>query len=160
MAELPADRLLQPDRSGVSPNDTTVTFPAARGRTIVVRHTPPDNAVFAILEVPADSSASGQMTIGLTVVPGRYGVILSSQPQLPAGTRLTFSYAIHFQAPPQVPSTSYPTVARFAEWLGLVHQTGDGTYEFIAHRNPGDDMISITLPEAGTYLLAAPVSHP
>ncbi|HRP09322.1 MAG TPA: hypothetical protein PLL69_12625, partial [Gemmatimonadales bacterium] len=66
----------------------------------------------------------------------------------------------HFPAPPQVPSASYPTVARFAQWLGMVRETGDGSYKFIAHRNPGDDMISITLPEAGTYLLAAPVNHP
>ncbi|HRP08754.1 MAG TPA: hypothetical protein PLL69_09745, partial [Gemmatimonadales bacterium] len=104
MAPLPAEKLLLPDRSGVSPNDTTVQYPAARGRTIVVRHTPPDNAVFAILEVPGDSSGSDQATIGISVIPGRYGVTITGQPSLPAGTRLTFSYAIHFQAPPQVPS--------------------------------------------------------
>lgn len=160
MAAQPLERLLIPDRSGVSPNDTTVEFSAASGRTIMVRHTPPDNAIFAILEVPGDSSESGRITVSIAVTPGRYGVTISANPGLPVGTRLSFSYAIHFQAPPQVPSATYPTLARFASWLGVVRATSDGSYRFIAHHNPGDDMIRITLPGDGTYLLAAPVSPP
>src|SRR5690606_10124212 len=113
-------------RSGVSPNDTTVEFSAATGRTIMMRHTPPDNAIFAILEIPADSSASGRVSVSIAVTPGRYGVTISAQPRLPSDTRLSFSYAIHFQAPPQVPSAAYPTIARFAEWIGVVRETSDG----------------------------------
>ena len=40
------------ERLGPSPVDTSVRFAALAGRTIVVRHPRPDNAIFAIVTFP------------------------------------------------------------------------------------------------------------
>lgn len=163
LAALPpqaADQLLFPDRSGVSPPDTMVRVAARIGRTIVLRHAPPDNAVFAILAVPADSTAADSLTLTLRVTPGRYGLMVQGEPRLPAGTVLTFSYAIHFQAPPEVPSAAYPTITRFADWLAVGQLLTDGGLRYHPTTRPGGDLLRIVLEGGGEYLVAAPVTPP
>jgi hypothetical protein len=152
--------VLYADRSGVSPPDTTVAFLGRAGRTIVMRHTPPDNAVFAVIDVPGDSTATDSIRLTLRVIPGRYGLEVRGEPRLPTGTTLTFSYAIHFQSPPEIPSTAYPTVTRFATWLSIGRTLGDGTFQFQPSVRPGGDLLRVVLPEAGEYLVAAPVTPP
>lgn len=135
-------------------------FAARGGRTIVLRHAPPDNAIFAILAVPADSTSSDSLTLSLRVTPGRYGLQVQGEPRLPPGTVLTFSYAIHFQAPPEVPSAAYPTVTRFADWLGVGQLLADGGLRYHLTARPGGDLLRIVLQESGEYLIAAPVTPP
>src|SRR5690606_29616041 len=65
MPTLPLSQILIADRAGLSPSDTAVTFHARQGRTVVMRHTAPDNSIYAILTVPADSSASDSVTVSL-----------------------------------------------------------------------------------------------
>src|SRR5690606_30029215 len=107
LAEMPTlslSQVLVADRSGLSPSDTAVTFHAAQGRTVVMRHTAPDNSIYAILTMPADSTASDSVTVTLRATPGRYGLQLGAAPRLPSGSVLTFSYAIHFIPPATVPN--------------------------------------------------------
>ena len=156
----PASQLLFPDRSGVSPPDTMVRFAARTGRTIVLRHAPPDNAVFAIVNIPADSAATDSLTVVLRVTPGRYGLVVEGQPRVPTGSVLTFSYAIHFQAPSEIPSAAYPTVTRYADWLAVGRVQPDGGLRYHQTTRPGGDMLRIVLTEGGEYLVAAPVTPP
>jgi hypothetical protein len=81
-------------------------------------------------------------------------------PRLPANTVLTFSYAIHFQAPPEVPTASHPTVTRYAEWLGIGRLEADGTLRYFPTTRPGGDLLRTVLSEGGEYLVAAPVTPP
>lgn len=153
-------QLLIPDRSGVSPPDTMVRFAGRLGRTIVMRHAPPDNAIFAIVHVPADSTVNDSVTVTLRVTPGRYGLLVLGEPRLPTGTTLTFSMAIHFQAPPDIPSPAYTTTTRYAAWLGVGRLMEDGTLRYHATTRPGADMLRIVLEGGGEYLVAAPVTPP
>jgi hypothetical protein len=163
VAALPAqapERVMLANRAGVSPPDTSVGFAARDGRTIVLRHTPPDNAVFVIVQVPADTSGTDSVTIGLSPVPGRYGVTVTAEPRLPSGASLAFSYAIHFLAPDELPTSSYPTPARFADWLAVVRVQEDGTYRFLATARPATDLVRAPLERPGEYLVGAPVTPP
>jgi hypothetical protein len=151
---------LFPDRSGISPPDTVIRFAARVGRTVVLRHAPPDNAVFAILSVPADSTATDSLTLTLRVTPGRYGLQVLGEPRLPTGSLLTFSMAIHFQAPPEVPSATYPSATRYAAWLGIGLLQADGGLRYHDTSRPGGDLLRTVLGANGEYLVAAPVTPP
>lgn len=160
MPTLPLSQILIADRAGLSPSDTAVTFHARQGRTVVMRHTAPDNSIYAILTVPADSSASDSVTVSLRATPGRYGLRLGATPRLPSGSVLTFSYAIHFIPPATVPNGTYPTISRYADWLGLGRMHDDSSYKFLPHNRPGGDMLRATISEPGEFLIAAPVTPP
>jgi hypothetical protein len=160
MPTLSLSQVLVADRSGLSPSDTAVTFHAAQGRTVVMRHTAPDNSIYAILTMPADSTASDSVTVTLRATPGRYGLQLGAAPRLPSGSVLTFSYAIHFIPPATVPNGTYPSISRYADWLGLGRLQGDSSFKFLSHTRPGGDMLRATISEPGEYLIAAPVTPP
>lgn len=160
MPALGPAQLLAADRSGISPTDTVVEFAARQGRVVVIRHIAPDNAVFAIVSVPPDSNATDRVTLTLRPLPGRYGLQVAATPRLPDGTVLTFSYAIHFQAPAAIPSASYPTAARYAEWLAIGQLQADGNFRYLANTRPGGDLLRAVLPGPGEYLIAAPVTPP
>lgn len=137
-----------------------VRFSARAGRTIVLRHAPPDNAVFAIVHIPADTAASDSLTLTLRVTPGRYGLVVDGEPRVTAGTLLTFSYAIHFQAPSEIPSAAYSTITRYADWLAVGRLQADGGLRYHETTRPGGDLLRIVLSEDGEYLVAAPVTPP
>lgn len=163
MAALPPqspDRVLLANRSGVSPPDTTVRFAAREGRTVVLRHTPPDNAVFVIVQVPPDTSGTDSVTIALSPIPGRYGVTVRAEPRLPRGASLSFSYAIHFLPPDELPTPPYPTPARFADWLAIVRVEDDGAYRFLSSSRPATDVVRAALAQVGEYLVGAPATPP
>ncbi len=151
---VPLDQLWLMERAGTSPRDTTVTFPTANGRVIVLRHPEPDNATFAVITVPADSTASGTTTLTLEPAPGRYGLTITAEPALPAGATLRFSYAAHFMAPPEA-LARYRTLALLEQALGVGHATPEGNLTFIAATRPAADMLLAPLVTEGTWHLAA-----
>jgi len=156
----PADRVLLANRAGVSPPDTVVQFAARDGRTIVLRHAPPDNAVFVVVQVPADTAAGDSLQLTLRPVPGRYGVVVQAEPRLPSGASVAFSYAIHFAPPDNHPTAAYPTAARYADWLAILRVQADGSYRFLATSRPATDMVRAMLEQPGEYLVGAPVTPP
>ncbi|MEP6590802.1 MAG: hypothetical protein ABJC19_06440 [Gemmatimonadota bacterium] len=145
------------ERSGASPPDTAVTFRAAEGRTIVMRHEAPDNAIFAILSIPAGAvvaKSGDSATIALVSTPGRYGVTLTTNDSLGAGIKLTFSYATHFQEPSEA-TGRYPTPGQFEQATAPAHALPSGQLQFVVNERPAADMIRFPVTAAGTWLLAA-----
>lgn len=145
------------ERSGASPPDTTVTFRASAGRTIVMRHEAPDNAIFAILEVPPGAAvpkSGDRVTLRLAPSAGRYGVALETTDSLGTGIRLTFSYATHFQEPSQA-TGKYPTPGQFEQATAAAHLSGNNQLQFVASERPAADMIRFPVTAAGVWLLAA-----
>lgn len=143
------------EQAGVAPVDTTVTFSARSGRTIVMRHAAPDNAIFAILEIPGDTAGRGETTLRMEQLPGRYGVRLSATPAWPRGVTLTFSYAIHFQAPDGT-NKHYLGRSFYEAALGIGLVLPDGRLDFEPTERPAADMLRTLALVPGEYLVAAP----
>lgn len=150
---VPLEQLWLIERAGPSPHDTVVTFPTADGRVIVLRHPAPDNATFAVITVPPDSSARGTTTLTLLPSPGRYGLTITAAPALPARATLRFSYAAHFVAPPEA-LTRYGSLARVEQALGLGHLARPDHLTFVAATRPAADMLLAPLVAEGTWHLA------
>ncbi|MES2306842.1 MAG: hypothetical protein V4558_15165 [Gemmatimonadota bacterium] len=132
-------------------------YSARAGRTIVMRHGAPDNAIFAIIEVPADSTRKApgdSVTLRLSPSAGRYGVELQSSDSLKPGIRLTFSYATHFQEPSEA-IAKYATPALFEQAMAAAHQIGTDQLQFVVTERPAADMLRFTITGTGVWLLAA-----
>lgn len=151
---IPLEQLWLMERAGTSPRDTVVTFPTADGRVIVLRHPAPDNATFAVISVPADSTATGTTTLTLAPAPGRYGLTITADPTLPARATLRFSYAAHFMAPDEA-FTRYRTLALLEQALGMGYVAPEGRVTFVAASRPAADMLQAPLAASGTWYLAA-----
>ncbi len=143
------------EQAGVAPTDTSVTYETRMGRTIVMRHVPPDNAVFMTLTIPADSTATGETTIQLVQSPGQYGITATASPAWPKGAHLTFSYAIHFQAPAGI-EQHYLGRSFYEAALGIGMVTAEGKLDFEETTRPAADMVRAPAAAAGQYLVAAP----
>ena len=85
-----------------APSDTSVTFTAGKPQTIVLRHGPPENIVFARITFSPEAFADSGQTVKVDVHPrpGIYGIDLStSLPMREKGASLVFEYARFFSAP-------------------------------------------------------------
>lgn len=153
-----ADKLWFPDLVGASPTDTSVQFAPDSGRTIVMRHSLPDGAIFAIVRFPPgtvipQSGATAQVT--LHPVPGRIGLEILTPDSIGPGAAATFSYAIHFQAPSDAVA-HFGTPGRFEQALAAARSLGDGRLQFLPTERPAADMIRFPIDRPGTYLVATP----
>lgn len=155
MPPQPLDQVLILEQAGISPSDTVVTFDAAAGRRVLLRHAPPDNAIFAIVDIPPDSGATDAITLTLSPVPGRYGLVIAATPRLPPRGSATFSYAIHFLAP-SLDGTRYAGEVAYSQWLGIGRMTAPDRLTFLPFSRPATDMVRASLTEPGEYLVAAP----
>ncbi|HET9292947.1 MAG TPA: hypothetical protein VFO06_01545 [Gemmatimonadales bacterium] len=162
----PAPKELKPEEAylvevwGPSPPDTTVAFLSSQPRTIVLRHGPPDNTVFAEVSLPANAlaPAAGGDSVRLQIrpLPGIYGVDLIAEGKLAEGARLTFKYPVHFAAP-AASRDKYPTELEFERALVIARQPEPGApYHTLPITRPASDNLSTELPELGRYLLVAP----
>jgi hypothetical protein len=145
---------------GAPAPDTVVTFAAADGRTIVLRHGPPDNTVFAEVALPANAmSAPGgrdSVTLSIRPVPGVYGVTLESDAALALPIVLTFKYPIHFAAPADSRSR-YATDVLFEQALAVALVEGDGTrFQTLRSTRPASDNLQVVISALGRYQLVAP----
>jgi hypothetical protein len=143
------------EASGPPVHDTTVTFAAAVGRTIVLRHEAPDDAMFLILEFPRDSTRT-QDSLHVRVHPtaGKYAFALVTADKLVAGARATFAYAMHFRTPAEAVA-KYPSPGRFEQLLSPAELTPDNKVKFLAGVRPAADMLRFELTAAGSYGLVA-----
>lgn len=155
MGPQPLAQVVILEQSGISPSDTTVRFAASRGRTVVLRHAPPDNAIFAIVQIPPDGAATDSVTLVLRPTPGRYGLTIGAEPRLPGAGTITFSYAVHFQSP-SLAGSRYRNDVGYSQWLGLGRLTGPDRLTFLPFTRPAADMIRGALGATGEYLVAAP----
>jgi len=155
---IPLNRAILLETSGPPPSDTSVSFPAGTPRTIVLRHGPPENIVFARLSFTAGAFPdSGQeVTVEVKPRPGIYGVdILMSKP-IRGGARLTFEYARYFSAPEQARRV-YRSDGAFEGALAVGHVLSSGDQiELLPTARLDLDHLTAPIATAGRYLAAAP----
>lgn len=155
---LPLARVIVVETSGPPPSDTTVTFTAGEPRTIVLRHGPPENIVFARLTFSSNAFGdSGQtVTVDVRPRPGVYGLALAtSLPLRDRGANLAFEYARFFSAPARARQV-YGSDVAFEQALAVGRLLPDGQIELLPPIRPASDNLGAELPGAGNYLLAAP----
>lgn len=155
---LPLSRVIVLETSGPPPSDTSVTFAAGQARTIVLRHGPPENIIFARLTFLADAFPdSGQtVTVDLHPRPGVYGLDLtSSQPFKEKGANLVFEYSRFFSAPARARQL-YGSDLAFERALAIGRLLPDSHIELLPPFRPAADNLGAELPAPGSYLVAAP----
>jgi hypothetical protein len=145
---------------GAQAPDTVLTFAAARARSIVLRHGPPDNTVFAELDFPANAlvAPGGRDSVTVTIrpIPGIYGLTLESDATLAAPVRLTFKYPVHFAAPADS-RARYPTDVLFEQGLVIALVKGDGVQlQTLRSTRPASDNLQAVVSALGRYQIVAP----
>jgi hypothetical protein len=154
-----ADEVFTVEVWGAQASDTVLTFAASRARSVILRHGPPDNTVFAELDVPADAfaPASGdQVTLTVRPLPGIYGVALESDATLSAPLRLTFKYPVHFAAPSDS-RARYPTDVLFEQALVVALVDEDGArLQTLRSTRPASDNLQAVVQNLGRYQMVAP----
>lgn len=157
-ATLPLDRIFVLEVSGAPASDTTVSFRPGTLRTIVLRHAPPDNTVFAELIFAKEAfpdSTLDSVRVTLKVKPGVYGLTISSTPSFSAGTILRFKYPVHFTAPAAA-IARYGNDALFEQALAIGVRQPDSLYTLLPSTRPAADNLEAVIPGPGVYLIAAP----
>jgi hypothetical protein len=154
---VPLDAAIVLETAGPPPADTSVTFTAGVFRTIILRHGPPDNLVFAELEFPpkafaADSGRS--VTVGVHPRPGIYGVDVTTSLPLATGASLTFEYARYFSAPARA-RAAYGTDVLYERALAIGKLQPGGQIGVLRSTRPASDNLRAALPGPGSYLVAA-----
>jgi hypothetical protein len=155
---LPLSQLFVLETWGTPPEDTAVAFLPGRPRTVLLRHAPPDNTIFAELALPDSvfpAGLSDSVHLAIETRPGVYGVTITSTPAFAAGAVLTFKYPVHFAAP-RAARQRYGNPAQFERALGIGVQEADGRYRLLPSTRPAADNLAATLPGPGVYLVAAP----
>jgi len=145
---------------GAQASDTAVTFSASRARSIVLRHGPPDNTVFAEVDVPANAlvppGGGDSVTLTIRPLPGTYGLTLQSDASLAAPVRLTFKYPVHFAAPSDS-RTRYPTDVLFEQALVVALAEDDAAkFQTLRSTRPASDNLQATISTLGRYQMVAP----
>jgi hypothetical protein len=156
LGAMPLAAVYQLESTGAPPPDTTVMTQAGLARTIVLRHAPPDNVLFA--EIAFDSAAflagAGRaIEVQVTPRPGAYGFTLRTSAGFSAA-RVTFAYPVHFFAPGGA-RTRYGSDLDVERALAIARLDGD-TVTFLPSVRPATDQLSTTITQAGTYLVAVP----
>jgi hypothetical protein len=155
---LPLARVIILETSGPPPSDTSVTFPAGKPQTIVLRHGPPENIVFARVMFSADAFADSGQTVTVEVHPrpGVYGIDLTtSHPLREKAARLVFEYARFFSAPARARQV-YGSDVAFERELAIGRLLPDQHIELLPPFRPAADNLGAELPSPGSYLVAAP----
>jgi hypothetical protein len=155
---LPLQRVMVLETSGPPPSDTSVTFPSGAPRTIVLRHGPPENIVFArLMFTPSAFGDSGQtVQVDVHPRPGVYGLDLTtSLPLHERGASVVFEYNRYFSAPAQAHHV-YGSAAAFERALAVGRVLPEGQIELLPSFRPAADNLGAAIPAAGRYLVAAP----
>ena len=155
---LPLARVIVLETSGPAPSDTSVTFTAGEPRTIVLRHGPPENIVFARLTFsPAAFADSGQtVKVDVHPRPGVYGIDLTTSLPLRENTaNLVFEYSRFFSAPARARQV-YGSDLAFERALAIGRLLPDAHIELLPPFRPAADNLGAKLPAPGRYLVAAP----
>jgi hypothetical protein len=154
---LALSRVLVLETAGPQPSDTSVSFVAGSLRTIVLRHGPPENIVFATLTFPEAAFADSGQTVTIEVKPrpGVYGLDLSSTLPLRTAAELTFSYARYFSAPARARQVYRSDIA-YERALAVGRLLPDGQIELLSSSRPSPDHLAAAVTGPGSYLVAAP----
>ena len=153
---LPAEQVYVLESWGIPPNDTVAQIPAREAETVILRHAPPDNTVFAELSFsPETFTGTDSVTVTVRVRPGVYGVDLAASAPIGRGARLRFKYPVHFSAP-QGAIARYGSAVSFERALSIARLTEDSAWALLASERPMADNLEAPLAGPGTYLVVAP----
>jgi hypothetical protein len=154
---LPLSRVIVLETSGPAPSDTSVSFAAGTPRTIVLRHGPPENILFARLVFSAGAFAdSGQLvTVEVRPRPGVYGLDVGTSKPIRGAASVVFDYARYFSAPGRARQVYRGNVA-FEQALAVGRMLPENQIELLPSVRPELDNVSAPVATAGSYLLAAP----
>lgn len=156
LGSMPLAAVYQLESTGAPPPDSAVIATAGLPRTVVLRHAPPDNVVFA--EVAFDSAAfqataGREVEIRVTPRPGVYGITLSTSAPFTAA-RITFAYPVHFFAPAGA-RARYGGDLGVERALAIARLDGEAV-TFLPSTRPATDHLSTVVTQPGTYLVAVP----
>ena len=145
------------ETAGPPPPDTTVSFIAGQPRTIVLRHGPPDNIVFAELVFPPGAFADSGREVKVEVHPrpGIYGLDIATSAPIRDEAALVFQYARYFSAPVRARAV-YGSDVAYERALAVGAVQANGQLAFLPSTRPASDNLRAALPAAGSYLVAAP----
>jgi len=147
------------ETAGPPPSDTSVTFPAGAPRTIVLRHGPPEDVVFAELSFApgAFRADSGRpVTVRVRPRPGVYGLELSASAPFGDGASVVFKYARYFLAPARA-RARYGSDVEYERALAIGQLMPAGpSLALQPSTRPAADNLQAAVPAPGTYLVAAP----
>jgi hypothetical protein len=155
---LPLARAIGLETLGPPPSDTSVSFTVGEPHTIVLRHGPPENIVFARLNFTAAAFADSGQTVTVEVhpKPGVYGLDVATSLPLRGGeATVVFDYARYFSAPSRARQVHGSDVA-FERALAVGRLLPDNQIELLPSTRPAPDNLAAGLPAPGSYLVAAP----
>jgi hypothetical protein len=154
---IPLARAIVLETAGAPPPDTSVTFTAGEPRTIILRHGPPDNVVFAEVQFPpkAFGDSGRAVRVELRPRPGIYGVDLTSSLPVRGGATIVFKYARYFSAPARARQV-YGSDVAFERALAVGELQPDGRLNLLPSTRPASDNLSAVVRASGGYLVAAP----
>lgn len=157
---LPLATAIVLETSGPPPSDTAVTVTTGTPCVIVLRHGPPENAVFAEVRFAAnafgeDSGRSVQVEVRPR--PGVYGLDVSTAvPFTPGAASVVFRYPRYFSAPARARAVyGSDVVYERALAVGQVIPSGS-QLDLLPSTRPAADNLEAAMPAPGTYLVAAP----
>jgi hypothetical protein len=140
------------ETAGPPPADTAVTFTAGQPWTVVLRHGPPENVVFAEVSfAPAAFRAdSGRpVRVELRPRPGVYGLELRSSVPFTGGATIVFRYPRYFLAPARARAV-YGSDVLYERALAIGQLAGTGqTLSLLPTTRPAPDNLqaAIAAPE-------------
>jgi hypothetical protein len=134
-----------------------VSFAAGTPRTIVLRHGPPENIVFARLVFSAGAFAdSGQIvTVEVSPRPGVYGLDVGTSKPIRGAATVAFDYSRYFSAPERARQVYRSDVA-YERALAIGRQLPENQIELLPSVRPELDNVSAPVATSGSYLVAAP----
>lgn len=140
---------------GIAPSDTVLVVKKGEGRTLILRHGPPDRAEFLQLDLPATVFANaGKDSVRVTVAPrpGVYGVDLSADADWGPGAQIAFKYAVHFY-PPNGAVRKYGTLTEVAKRLAVAKRDRNGDLTLYFTTQPGPDIARAFITGAGSWVM-------
>jgi hypothetical protein len=154
---LPLAEAIVLETAGPPPPDTTVTFTTGESRTIVLRHAPPDNIVFAELRFPkaAFAERGREVRVEVRPRPGVYGLEIAASLPIRDSAVVVFKYPRYFASPAKARAI-YGSDIVFERALAVGRVLPGGMLGLLPSTRPFPDLLQATLPAAGTYLVAAP----
>ena len=153
---VPLSETIALETAGPPPPDTSVTFTTGELRTIVLRHGPPENIVFAELTFPpaafADSGRAVQVDISPR--PGLYAVDIRISQPLRERAFLAFKYGRYFLAPARA-RVVYGGDIQFERALAIGQVLPDNQLGLLPSTRPAYDNLRAAITTGGGYIVSA-----
>jgi hypothetical protein len=153
---IPAAQAIVLETAGPPPADTSVTFTTGEPRTIVLRHGPPENVVFAELTFPptAFADSGSRVQVDIKPRPGLYGLDIRISQPLRERAFLVFKYGRYFLAPARARAV-YGGDVQFERALAIGQVLPDAQLGLLPSTRPAFDNLRAAITTGGGYLVAA-----